>query len=140
MVPARTTIGLKLLKVGGANKRFRPTLCLGISRGAGMHDTLRGSTHVPRSVREDPSPTQQLGPSLRSQHFRQHTHAILGGWLSGPAGSSSLGSGEIWSWSCRRGNSRRLGWEFRFWIPIPGTAGIRNSISEFGIPEFSGGK
>ena len=33
-----------------------------------------------------------------------------------------------------------LGWEFRFWIPISGTTGIRNSASEFGIPEFSGGK
>ncbi len=34
---------------------------------------------------------------------------------------------------------RQLGWEFRFQIPIPGTAGIRNSDSEFGIPELSGG-
>ena len=33
-----------------------------------------------------------------------------------------------------------LGWEFRFRIPIPGMAGIRNSASEFGIPELSGGK
>ena len=33
-----------------------------------------------------------------------------------------------------------LGWEFRFWIPISGTTGIRNSASDFGIPEFSGGK
>ena len=33
-----------------------------------------------------------------------------------------------------------LGWEFRFWIPIPGTTGIRNSASENGIPELSGGK
>jgi hypothetical protein len=33
-----------------------------------------------------------------------------------------------------------LGWEFRFWIPIPRTAGIRNSTSEFGIPELSSGK
>ena len=33
-----------------------------------------------------------------------------------------------------------LGWEFRFWIPISGTTGIRNSASENGIPELSGGK
>jgi hypothetical protein len=33
-----------------------------------------------------------------------------------------------------------LGWEFRFEIPISGTAGIRNSASEYGIPELSGGK
>ena len=34
----------------------------------------------------------------------------------------------------------QLGWEFRFEIPISGTAGIRNSASEYGIPELSGGK
>jgi hypothetical protein len=33
-----------------------------------------------------------------------------------------------------------LGWEFRFRIPISGMAGIRNSVSGFGIPELSGGK
>ncbi len=33
-----------------------------------------------------------------------------------------------------------LGWEFRFRIPILGRAGIRNSDSEFRIPELSGGK
>ncbi len=33
-----------------------------------------------------------------------------------------------------------LGWEFRFGIPFPGTTGIRNSASEFGVPELSGGK
>ena len=33
-----------------------------------------------------------------------------------------------------------LGWEFRFWILIPRTAGIRNSTSEVGIPELSSGK
>jgi hypothetical protein len=35
---------------------------------------------------------------------------------------------------------RKLGWEFRFRIPIPGTVGIWNFASEFGIPELSGGK
>jgi hypothetical protein len=34
----------------------------------------------------------------------------------------------------------KLGWEFRFGIPFPGTTGIRNSASEFGVPELSGGK
>jgi hypothetical protein len=29
-----------------------------------------------------------------------------------------------------------LGWEFRFGIPFPGTTGIRNSASEFGVPDF----
>ena len=33
-----------------------------------------------------------------------------------------------------------LGWEFRFGIPFPGTTGIRNSASDFGVPELSGGK
>jgi hypothetical protein len=37
-------------------------------------------------------------------------------------------------------NEGWLGWEFRFEIPISGTAGIRNSASEYGIPELSGGK
>ena len=39
-----------------------------------------------------------------------------------------------------QGVGLRLGWEFRFWIPISGTTGIRNSASENGIPELSGGK
>jgi hypothetical protein len=30
-----------------------------------------------------------------------------------------------------------LGWEFRFWILIPGRGGIRNSASNLGIPEIS---
>jgi hypothetical protein len=34
----------------------------------------------------------------------------------------------------------KLGWEFRFGIPFPGTTGIRNSASNFGVPELSGGK
>jgi hypothetical protein len=33
-----------------------------------------------------------------------------------------------------------LGWEFRFGIPFPGTTGIRNSASNFRVPELSGGK
>ena len=36
--------------------------------------------------------------------------------------------------------AEELGWEFRFGIPFPGTTGIRNSASDFGVPELSGGK